>query len=378
MKRTMKISTLILLLPFFLWSCKHQSFSQKVDIPNQEGSLSEKIDSIIINKMNQYGLSGVAVGVVQHDSIIYNRGFGVRSIKTNKSVTENTVFHTASVSKLFTAIAIVQLIQKGHFSLESKLVQLIPELSFSDERVEQITIKQILNHTSGLPDVRNYHWENNHQADNSLKNYMLGLNLKLEFDPSTSYAYSNLGYNILGYVVEKASGLSFEEYTKTNVLEPSKMINSDFRYYKISDSLRTVPHTKNRITGAIQEREIYPYTREHAASSTLNASVSDLSNWMSCFLKSLDDLDSNYDYKEMLISSSKTSSNIGLGFQLYDFESKKAVGHYGGDRGFRSFLMMIPEEKMGLVILGNCDYDDDFRHEILHPVAQLMLSKKKE
>ena len=78
----------------------------------------------------------------------------------------------------------------------------------------------------------------------------------------------------------------------------------------------------------------------------------------------------------MLEPTTDLSSNIGFGFQLYDVYSKKGVGHYGGDRGFRSFLMMIPEENIGIVVLGNCDYKEDFRQEIVYPIAELMIAQK--
>jgi CubicO group peptidase (beta-lactamase class C family) len=79
----------------------------------------------------------------------------------------------------------------------------------------------------------------------------------------------------------------------------------------------------------------------------------------------------------MLKPSVDSYPHIGLGFQLSNFNFKKTVGHYGGDKGFRSYLMMIPEEKIGLVVLGNCDYQEDFRQEIIHPIAKIMLAKNK-
>ena len=77
----------------------------------------------------------------------------------------------------------------------------------------------------------------------------------------------------------------------------------------------------------------------------------------------------------MLEPSTDAYPHIGLGFQLYDLNGIKAVGHFGGDKGFRSFLMMIPEQQIGLVVLGNCDYNEDFRQEILIPIAKMMLNK---
>ena len=149
------------------------------------------------------------------------------------------------------------------------------------------------------------------------------------------------------------------------------MINSDFRYFNIPDSLKTAPHTDSWITGNVKVRTTYPYTREHAPSSTLNASSKELSNWMISFLNSLDNSNSKNNYSVMLKPSTDLNSNIGFGFQLYNIGPKKAVGHYGGDKGFRSFLMMIPEENIGIVVLGNCDYREDFRQQMVYPIAEL-------
>jgi len=338
-------------------------------------NLVERIDSLIALKMNQYQIPGLAIGVIRNDTVVLTKGYGARSIKAPPLVTEQSVFHTASISKLFTAQAIAQLIAEGQMSLDDKLVAWIPELSYKDPRVTTITIKQLLNSTSGLPDVHNYHWSNNHQADNSLEEYVLGLNLQLDADPGSAYSYSNLGYNLLGYVIEKCTSLTFEDYLQTNILEKYGMQQSDFRAFQIPDSLRTSPHSKKRLNGRIYERSVYPYTREHAPSSTLNASVHDLSRWMLAFLRQLEDPATDAIYRQMIEPSFTAYPHIGLGFQLYDFTGTQAVGHFGGDKGFRSFLMMIPDQQIGVVVLGNCDYEEDFRQEIVHAITNWMIEE---
>ena len=95
---------------------------------------------------------------------------------------------------------------------------------------------------------------------------------------------------------------------------------------------------------------------------------------MISFLRTLDDSALNNTYASMISPSFRSNPYIGLGFQLSDINSIKTIGHYGGDKGFRSYLIMVPEEKIGLVVLANCDYDEDFRQEIIHPIAKLMLT----
>jgi CubicO group peptidase (beta-lactamase class C family) len=372
------LSVLVILSFTFFQSCSNSSFKQNIETNSSGIGFFEKVDSVVINKMNQYNIPGLSIGLIRNDSIIYNKGYGIRAINNNNLVTENSIFHTASISKLFTAVAIMELIAQNRITIEDKLVDLLPKLKYNDKRVSYITIKNLLNHTSGLPDISNYHWDNNNQSDNSLKEFVIGLNLKLDSDPSSEYQYSNLAYDILGYVIEKVSGSTFDDFQKENILNKSGMYNSDFRYFKIHDSLKTTPHSKRWITKNIYERKTYPYTREHAPSSTLNSSSKDLSKWMISFLQTLDGSDLNSKYSTMIEPAFRSRPYIGLGFQLSDINSIKTIGHYGGDKGFRSYLIMIPEEKIGLVVLANCDYDEDFRQEIIHPIAKLMLTKYKK
>lgn len=375
MKKRFSIILILILLIF--QSCTISSFEQNIEVNTPVIGFYNKVDSIVIGKMNQYNIPGLSIGLIRDDSILYSRGYGIRSIKTKNPVSENSVFHTASISKLFTALATIKLIEQKGFTIDDKLVDILPELKYEDERTAKITIKNLLNHTSGLPGFSNYHWGNNNQSDNSLKKYVLSLNLKLDSEPSAEYEYSNLAYDILGYLIEKVSGATFDDYLKDNILNKSGMYNSDFRYFKIQDSLKTVPHSKSWITKHIYTRKTYPYTREHSPSSTLNSSSKDLSKWMISFLQTLDDSNHENNYQAMLEPSFAQNTNIGLGFQLNTINSKKVIGHYGGDKGFRSYLIMIPEENMGLVLLANCDYKEDFRQEIIHPIAKLMLEDGK-
>lgn len=375
----MKKSTFITALLFLviLQSCSDSSFKQNLKVKKSLNGFNEKVDSIVIHKMNEYNIPGLSIGLVSNDSIIYTKGYGVRNIELNNPVSEHTIFHTASISKLFTSSAIIKLTNEGLLSLDDKLYEIIPELQFKDERVKKISIRDLLNHTSGLPDIGNYHWKNNNQSNTSLKEYVLSLNLKLESAPSLNYSYSNLGYNLLGYIIEKKTKSSFENYLKNEILIPSAMVFSDFKYFNIHDSLRSSPHTKNKIFSNVYRRDIYPYTREHAASSTLNASAMELSKWMIHFLQESKRNTHENNYALTLKPTSAKFSHIGLGYQQYTFNSKHAIGHYGGDKGFRSFLMMIPEENIGLIVLGNCDYEEDFRQEIIFPIAKLMITKNK-
>ncbi len=372
MKTTLSIITILSFLT--LQSCSNIGFQQDIEMNQSVDSFAEKVDSIVAGKMNNYNIPGLSIGLVAIDSIVYAKGYGLKSIENPEPVTETSNFHAASISKLFTAQAVIMLLAENDISLNEKLVNIVPELRYEDRRVEDITIKTLLNHTSGLPDVSNYRWKNNNQSKTSLKEYVSGLKLTLDSQPGTQYNYSSMAYNILGYVVEKLSETSFEEYVKENIFDASGMHNSDFRYFEIPDSIKTSPHSKKLLTKKVYTLETYPYTREHAPSSTLNSSSRDLSKWMISFLKSVESNQPDRNFSVMLEASVSSYPYIGLGFQLSSIDSNTTIGHYGGDKGYRSYLLMIPEEKMGLVILANSDYNEDFRQEILHPIAKLMLT----
>lgn len=362
----------LVILAWFSVSCSNQSFKQAISYKKPVKTLPERIDSIIINKMNQYNIPGLSIGVVKNDSILYTKGYGFKSINNQQPITENTIFHTGSVSKLFTALAIINLINNKQITLEDKLVEVLPNLKFKDKKAEGITIKTLLNHTSGIRDIKSYNWSNNNEADNTLKNYLTYKKLKLDFEPSTKYQYSNLAYDVLGYVVEQVSGLTFEDYVKENILLPSNMTESDFRYFKIEDTLKTFPHSRRWLSHNVYKRNIYPYTREHAPSSTLNSSAKELSKWMISFLHKLEnEIEPNLIFA-MTKESTTLNEFIGLGFQLYSIEGTKAIGHFGGDKGFRSYLLMIPQKRIGLVVLANCDYNEDFRQDILYQILKLI------
>lgn len=349
--------------------------------PNPNGrsaawTLAPLVDQVVLTKMKAHRLPGVAIGVASSDSVLYAKGYGWANVAEERVVTENSLFHTASISKLFTAQAVMQLVRKGQLKTESRIVDLLPELHYLDNRFAVITVGQLLNHTSGLPDIRNYRWCRNHLNPESLSKYLRGKQWPLETAPGEQFRYSNLGYDLLGYLVEGTSEVPFEHYLKDSLLLLSRMHHSDFRYFLLPDSLTVTPYTKSRVFGGIRSRSVYPYTREHAPSSTLNASSRELAEWMKDFLAGLKKEDGNGFYRKMIQSSTDLADGIGLGFQRYVIDGESAVGHFGGDRGFRSFLVMFPELDLGIIVMGNCDFAEDFRQEIAREVLGVVRGRE--
>jgi CubicO group peptidase (beta-lactamase class C family) len=195
-------------------------------------------DQIVPDLMRKYAIPGGAVAVLREGRLIYARGFGYADVENKTPVQPDALFRIASVSKPITSVAIMKLVEEGKLQLDERVAPLIADLAPApgtavDPRWEQITIRHLLNHTGG--------WDRNKPnggfdpmfrpaiaaaavgalapaSAETVIRYMKGL--PLDFDPGTKYVYSNFGYAILGRVIERLSGMPYEEYVRARVLQP--------------------------------------------------------------------------------------------------------------------------------------------------------------
>lgn len=158
----------------------------------------QEVDDLTHSVVNGFGVEGLAIGIVK-DEQIFADGFGVKSIETQEPVTANSLFHIASISKTFVATAIVQLAEQGKLELGAPLITYLPDFILADERYRQITVRQMLSHTSGMPDTDDYGWAHPEYDDQALERYVRSLaDEKLIAAPGEKFAYSNIGYEVLG------------------------------------------------------------------------------------------------------------------------------------------------------------------------------------
>lgn len=127
-----------------------------MDIKNK---IIRNLDVIINEYVEKEIIPGLAVGVVYDNEILYTKGFGVKNVDTKEPVDENSLFHMASVSKTFVATGIMQLVENGKIKLDSHLTEYLPYFQLKDDRYKNITIRQLLSHMSGMPDVDDYRWD---------------------------------------------------------------------------------------------------------------------------------------------------------------------------------------------------------------------------
>ncbi|MHC4305444.1 MAG: serine hydrolase domain-containing protein [Planctomycetota bacterium] len=177
--------------------------------------------------MELHEIPGLGIAVTRADEVVYAEAFGVRNIDTGEPLGPENLFHMASVSKPFVATAVVQLAERGKLDLDAPVTTYLPYFELDDPRYSQITIRQMLSHTAGMPDVGDYEWDKPQYDEGAAERYVRSHKDKqLVFAPGEGFRYSNLAYDTLGDLIAKVSGEPFEVYVKKNILDPIGMTES--------------------------------------------------------------------------------------------------------------------------------------------------------
>ncbi|MGZ8553047.1 MAG: serine hydrolase domain-containing protein [Chitinophagaceae bacterium] len=349
--------------------------SPKTSTKTQNKVFTE-IDTFLQSLIDTAGIPGIAIAITKDQEIIYSKAFGVTNIQTKVKLETSHIFHIASVSKTFTATAVMQLVEKGRINMDEPLITYLPYFKLNDDRYKAIKIKQLLNHTSGMPDVEDYEWEKAVAGEDAAERYTRSLiDKKLISDPGAEFHYSNMAFDIMADLIAKVSGMSFEKYVKENILLPLQMDESSFYYPEIKEALRTSPHTgRPPIVSSI-----YPYNRMHAPSSTLNTNVLEMSHWAIANM-----YNGAYKGKQILtpgihslmmtptfLIDADRKTSIGLSWFIYPYKELTNIEHGGSDLGYKSILTLIPQKKLGIVILANVE--DIRMYDTRNKVRDLLL-----
>ncbi len=323
-----------------------------------------KLDFVLQEIMARWGIPGLGVGIVHENETVYAKGFGVQSLETHEPVTPDSIFCVASVSKCFVAIAVMRLVEQGKVALDAPLVRYLPYFKLDDERYLQITIRQILSHTSGMPDFTESEYDElvaHPEADEGAgERFVRGLgNRKLVAAPGERFVYSNIAYNVLGDLIAKISNCTFEEYMKEEILLPAGMPDSTFLLAEVDRRRLAVPHLR---APEMIVNPVYPYHRADAPASFLHSTVVDMCHWaITCLNQGI------YQRRRSLSPASYDLmwtpvapwgyppfyEDIGLGWTLGHYEGLKTVSHGGMGFGWTDFLTLLPEKKWGAIILCN-------------------------
>lgn len=320
----------------------------------------KKLEELIEKLMFLRDIPGLAVAVGEGEEVLYAKGFGVKNVDTGEPVEPETIFHMASVTKLFVGTSLMQLRERKGIDLHKPVVEYLPYFRLKDERYKKITLFQLLSHFSGMPDCEDYGWDKPAFDDQALERYVKGLgDLTLLWEPGERFSYSNPAYEVLGDVIAKLSGESFEDYVQNHILKPLKMENSALLTAQRKDRERMAsPHVKDKQNRIIVS-EIYPYNREHAPSSTLTSNVLDMVRWGAANLNR-GELEGNrildassYELMWSPVGDINEREKIGISWFLKNHREYQIMGHEGNDIGFRSSFSIMPEKNLSVTVVAN-------------------------
>jgi CubicO group peptidase (beta-lactamase class C family) len=349
----------IILLPliFFVLTCSAQKIS-----------LEQLLDSleIIIQKEK---IPGISLALVHKDSIIFHGGVGYAKLQDQEKVNADHLFRIGSVSKTFTSLAIMRLIERGKFSLDSKLKDIAPEIPFINqwEETHPVRVINLLEHTTGFDDMhfkdmKNYTGSKMHALDEVLSQKN---SLYTRWRPSTRMSYSNPGYTILGYLITKYSGVDYRDFIAQEVLEPLHMHNSGFDYY-MEPGYATGYYLDGTVH-AIAE----PLMINGEAAGAISSCAMDMARFIKFFLNNgrveEQQIFASETLNQMKRSQSALGSQAGLyhgyGLALYTKPksahkkniSTRFIGHDGGIMGFVSDFGFNDDLGVGYFISNNAE-----------------------
>ncbi len=318
------------------------------------------LQPVIEQVMEQREIPGFAIAVVQNQKVVYADGFGVRNIQNkNDKITPQSLFHMASITKPFVATSVMQMVEKGKIDLEAPIIKYLPYFRLNDERYSAITVRQMLSHLSGMPDVRDYEWDKPQYDDGALERYVRSLsNQSLIAAPGVGFRYSDMAYEVLGDLISKVSGMTFEDYVMKNILEPLGMKSSTLLVKQASPALLTTPHVMDNSYRTVVSK-VFPYNRMHSPSSTLYSNVMDMTRWAMADMNR-GELEGKRILKEatydvMWKPAGDNWQHIGISWFLGKHRDHRTISHSGGDTGFVSNLVMIPDRSIAVVMMSNFD-----------------------
>jgi CubicO group peptidase (beta-lactamase class C family) len=326
------------------------------------GSTYAGLESTVTRVMSEDKIPGCALGIVEDNRLVYSRGFGLMKLgDPSRPVTPETLFHMASITKPFVATALMQLVERGKVDLDAPVTRYVPYFRLKDPRYKDITVRQMVTHTSGMPDVKNYGWNQPEYDDGALERYVRSLDDKaLLWQPGHKFRYSNMAFEVLGDLVAKVSGMSFEDYVETSILKPVGMRSSTLLYKKADPSKLATGHTMAK--GVVAPVAHYPYNRAHTPSSNLHSNVEDMARWIIVNLNR-----GELDGQRILKSSTyellwrpaapipERSWHVAISWFLAEVKGEQIVMHSGGDDGFATHLAFSPTRKAGVVMMFNSD-----------------------
>ncbi len=311
----------------------------------QNDTLAKKLDEYLISANKFYKFNGSAL-IAQHGEILLEKSYGLKDFSKKVLNDSNTIFQIGSVTKQFTAAVILKLQEEGKLSVQDKLSKYFPEFKYADE----ITLENLLTHTSGI-----YNYTNDIDDNDSAivcnpikKQLVLDMVFKkgLDFKPGTKFSYDNSGYYLLGLIIEKVTGKSYEQNVRDIIFTPLQMTHSLFDFKDSKDTNIAIGYKiLNDSQHLIAQR--WDSTVTYAAGAIFST-TGDMYKWIKAIAN-----------KEILSSDSWKAAlsphleHYGYGWFIDSLYGNKTISHGGGLPGFMAYLCYFPDKDATIILLNN-------------------------
>lgn len=328
-----------------------------------------RFDALLTESFPADGPGATAL-VAKNGKVIYTNAVGMADLELGVEMKVQNVFEIGSITKQFTSVAILMLMEEGKLSVEDEITKFIPDYPTHGHK---ITIHHLLNHTSGIKSYTNMNafsdvWRKDYSPEDLIKEFKFK---PMEFAPGEAWNYNNSGYFLLGYIIEKISGMSYEEFMVQKIFEPLGMKNT---YYGSMSRI-----IKNRAKGYQKNGEEYvnaeylSLTIPYAAGSIMST-VEDLNTWQIAVkagkLISKGSLEMAYSNTKL---NNGDYTNYGYGWGPNEIFGSKTVEHSGGIFGYLSNGIYLPEEDVYVAVLSNCNCNDP--REVSTRMAAIAIGK---
>ncbi len=345
------------------------------------GAAVDRLRPFILHEMEDKGLPGLSIALVDGDRIVWAEGFGVRDPETGAPATASTVYRVGSVSKLFTDIAIMQRVERGEVQLDAPVTDHLPDFRPDNPFGVEITLRQLMAHRSGLvrePPVGSYF----HDDEPTLAATVASLNdTRLVYPPESRAKYSNAAIAVVGHVVERLGGRPFAEVLEDDVLDPLGMDRSSF-----------VPHPDLAEELAVarmwtvdgRSSTAPTFQLGMAPAGSMYSTVTDLGLFLAALFAGGEGARGAVLRRESLeemfrpqFAPEGATTGYGLGFGVGELDGHRTVGHGGAIYGFATSLAALPDLGLGVVAVTNVDFANAVTDRIADAALRVMLSVRE-
>jgi CubicO group peptidase (beta-lactamase class C family) len=331
----------------------------------------DRINSFVQERRILAGVPGISIVMVQNDSIVYSHGYGLANLKSKTPMTDATPLEIGSTTKSMTALAVLQLRDVGKLELDRTVKHYLPWFTTADKHnlSDKITLRQCLTHTSGLSSLSIPH--DAAMDDLALERFVKSFkNTKLEFNPGAKTKYSNYGYAVLGLIVQKISGESFEEYLNKNLFAPLEMQRTTLDP-KIADSLGLAQGYRDAPGGIVATSRQLGRLGTPAGSLTA-ASARDIGHYLILQINRGKFHGRQITKPDSLLEAQTGQVNYHFGIANYNLEHEikygygwrvfqsrglDLVAHNGTVGRMGSMFLLAPEQKMAVAVLWNLEVE---------------------